>query len=289
MNMDSYQQALNQYSVSKEKAEAIIQAALAYEKPKAEKRIVVQISWAVAACLAIVVAVVGFRQATTPTPKEDFPVIYTSGTENNTSSSSAQASHEASKSEETTKATNNNTQSSNSIATTSTQLKNDIVWNDVELASAMMYKDPDAEHVTITFANFVELLGYDPTPAYIPAGFKQSPLGDQSVFFNPDGSPTEYYCFYGIGYTAAHGYMGVRVGPVLVDAHSDVPMEFDELKTTTINGVVYSFRKNVTPEKWEESKTADLMVSFQKKGNYYYVYSQGNVTEDEFLQMVLSL
>lgn len=169
-------------------------------------------------------------------------------------------------------------------------------WNKVQSGgSLMMYKDPNAVARKVTFSEFCDILGYNPTPAYIPAGYENTSREEYTFYVNPDGSWADYYSFYTLGYTKGQDKISIRISPVEVYANNDVPLNNQALQKSTFNGFEATLMKNNLTEgeikayKEVGSNPIDLSAVFQIRGVNYYAFTRGDVPAEEFLKVLQSL
>lgn len=169
-------------------------------------------------------------------------------------------------------------------------------WNTVQSGgSLMMYKDPNAVARKVTFSEFCDILGYNPTPAYIPAGYENTSREEYTFYVNPDGSWADYYSFYTFGYTKGQDKILIRISPAEVYANNDVPLNNQALQKSTFNGFEATLMKNnLTKDEIKAYKEAgsnpiNLSAVFQIRGVNYYAFTRGNVPEEEFLKVLQSL
>lgn len=161
----------------------------------------------------------------------------------------------------------------------------------------MMYKDPNAVAREVTFSDFCDILGYDPTPAYIPAGYENTSREACTFYVNPDGSWADYYSFFALGCTKGQDDITIYIAPagVKVYANNDVPLNNQELQKSTFDGFeAILMKNNPTPGEIKAfhnagSSPIDLSAVFQIHGVNYYAFTRGNVSEEEFLKVLQSL
>lgn len=176
-------------------------------------------------------------------------------------------------------------------------------WNEAKTSgiAAMMYKDPNAVHTEVNRAEFNKRIGYDPAPKYVPQGYKRQDSMRKNafiIFVNPDGSWADYWSFDTMLYENSDGNgICIRVSPagVKVNADNDVVTFTEEPKISYFDGFTATLNKIIPYEGEIEADKAEgllprqLSARFQINGNDYYVYTRGNVPEEEFLRVIQSL
>ena len=171
-------------------------------------------------------------------------------------------------------------------------------WNDVHSeGDTMMYKDPNAVPREVSFSELCGILGYDPTPTYIPQGFAVTSQKVSTFYVNPDGSWADYYSFFALGYTKGQDDITIYVVPAGVEvyANNDVPLNNQVFQKSTFDGFeAILMKNNPTPEEIKADQqdgisSLDLSAVFQIRGVNYYAYTRGNVPTEEFLKVLQSL
>ena len=158
-----------------------------------------------------------------------------------------------------------------------------------------MYKDPNATGRDVSFEEFCDSLGYDPRPKYVPQGFEDTTSNKWSFYFNPDGSPTDYYSFYPLVYAKGQDRIVIRISVSEVYADNDVPMNNQELQKSSFDGFEAILMKNnpspaeIRADQSHGEKSLDLSAVFQIHENSYYAYTLGDVPAEEFLKVLQSL
>lgn len=285
--MDMYRKTLDRCTVSDEKTQEILDNIVA-RKDKAQnkepdqnkKTIRRYLPVAVAACVALVIVVASIQFS----QHGDLPGIVIEG------NSQTSANGEV----------NPSTPSSGDDKNESKPaLNGKYHWNNVQSGGdTMMYKDPNAVPREVSFSEFCGILGYDPTPTYIPQGFAVTTQKVSTFYVNPDGSWADYYSFYALGYTKGQNHITIYIAPAGVEvyANNDVPeINNDELQISTFDGFEATLMKNEpsaeTIEIFEKNgwELVDLSAVFQIRGVNYYAFTNGDVSADEFLKVLQSL
>lgn len=303
--MNLYRKTLDRCTVSDEKAQEILDEIVA-RKDKAQnsepdqnkKTIRRYVSVAAAACvaLAIIIAGVQVSQHGGLPGLSPVPVVEQSSQ----SAASEQPKPVESSAVETPSETSpiDKTEPETPTVVVPPTPNGKFYWNNIRSGGAtMMYKDPDAVARQVSFSEFCNILGYDPTPTYIPQGFEVTSQKVSTFYVNPDGSWADYYSFFALGCTKGQDDITIYVAPAGVEvyANNDVPMDSQELQASTFDGFEATLMKNnPTPEEIEADRQAgissfDLSAVFQIRGNNYYAYTRGNVPADEFVKVIQSL
>ena len=171
-------------------------------------------------------------------------------------------------------------------------------WNDVHSeGDTMMYKDPNAVPREVSFSEFCGILGYDPTPTYIPQGFAITSQKVSTFYVNPDGSWADYYSFFALRYTKGQDDITVYIAPAGVEvyANNDVPLNNQALQKSTFNGFEAILMKNnpteeeIKADQQDGFSSIDLSAVFQIRSVNYYAFTRGNVPAEEFLKVLQSL
>lgn len=175
-------------------------------------------------------------------------------------------------------------------------------WNEAKTSgiAAMMYKDPEAVYQKVSRDEFNKRIGYDPAPKYVPQGYKTQSESkrDVPIYVNPDGSWANDWSFDELWYKNENGNeIIIRVSPagVKVNADNDVVTFTEEPKISYFDGFTATLNKIIPYEGEIEADKAEgllprqLSARFQINGNDYYVYTRGNVPEEEFLRVIQSL
>lgn len=158
-----------------------------------------------------------------------------------------------------------------------------------------MYKDPNATGRDVSFEEFCDSLGYDPRPKYVPQGFEDTTSNKWLFYFNPDGSPADYYSSYPLVYAKGQDRIVICISVAEVYADNDVPMNNQELQKSSFDGFEAILMKNnpspaeIRVDQSHGEKSLDLSAVFQIHENSYYAYTLGDVPAEEFLKVLQSL
>lgn len=249
---------------------------------------------AVAACAVLAVVVIGVGLL----GEGGFPILSPAGTNSGEASSTEKPTTSDTSREETHSRLTAATDSAPSVPAPPV-LNGEYYWNEVHSGTAnMMYKDPDAVAREVAFSDFCDILGYDPTPTYIPQGFELTIRKEPFVFYvNPDGSWADYYSFFSLGCSKGQDDISIRIAPAGVEvyANNDVPLNNQVLQKSTFDGFEAILMKNnptageIKAYKDAGSNPIDLSAIFQIRGVNYYACTRGNVDADEFLRVIQSL
>lgn len=304
MNMDSYQEALDSYSISDSTTEKIFQNMVESKEPAhraARTNIKKCMISAAVGCAAIACAFIGGHFLNSPTPE-----VITPSPIDTTSHSTEQATlppHTESNSPSTTNQISRKTESpkpessTNPVSTPETQPPTSpivsvdgVIWNRVKPGpSSMMYKDPDATAQYFDLAKFIDYVGYDPFPKQLPEGYELQGTYGKELYFNPDGSPTDYYCGFGLTYYNGEKSITVSAGKAKLNAHSSVAIYDDSQQKLSLSKVKEHdvLLKVFTPPILSYNVTRS--AEFQIDGLNYYVYATNDVSPEDFLEVIASL
>lgn len=177
-------------------------------------------------------------------------------------------------------------------------------WNEANTTgiAAMMYKDPKAVYKEVSRDEFNKRIGYDPTPKYIPHGYKtpRTSRKDVPIYVNPDGSWADCWSFDELWYKNENGNeIIIRVSPTGVKVYADNDVFSyaftEEPKISYFDGFTATL-SNIIPDEGELEddkmhgiQPRQFAATFQINGNDYYAYTRGNVPEEEFLRVIQSL
>lgn len=309
MNMDLYKKALDQYSVSNETTNRTITALIqtAEKKPHRIMRLAIP---AIASCAAMACAVLCFLVTGVPLPpvlnhSEPLVPAETSSASFGTGTLSNDGSSQVSKSTSPPVRTDAaSSQPPESILppvfSTEPTLQappaqaDTVIWNPVKGASVatIMYKDPQATSENYSLDKFIQYIGYNPFPKQLPKGYQFMGLDEpvKSLYFNPDGTPTDYYCDFGLAYFNGDKAICVVASKAKINVHPALSIyeTQQELALTNLNGISILFREFLPPKPYPEfniTRTAELQV----QDLHYYVYAMNEVTAEDFLSIVEEL
>lgn len=313
----TYCNAVDACTVDDAKAEEILSnltAAPAQKPPEKSKQGIYRryVTAAVAACAVLAVAAVGvglFGEGGFPTlppapvgvSSEEAASSATQSAPDDTSSEEASSTAKPTTSdtsrEETPSQPTSATEGTSSVPVPPTP-NGEYYWNVVQSGGlTMMYKDPNAVAREVTFSDFCDILGYDPTPTYIPEGYENTSREAYTFYVNPDGSWADHYSFFSLGCSKGQDDISIRIAPTGVEvyANNDVPLNNQALQKSAFDGFeAILMKNNPTPEEIKAYEDAgrtpiDLSAIFQIRGANYYAYTRGNVDADEFLRVIQSL
>jgi len=302
MNMVLYKEALDSYSVSESTTKKIMQNMLGFAKqPQSHlKRYILS---SAVGCAAIVFSVmaVRFMNSLSPIPVNPIPdnsinysttqtksnqVVATVSETKRTSSTFPTISQH-----QTTAETRTSTPTSPTRPSKASIPQDDIVWNPVcRGPSSTMYRDPNAVAQEFNLNKFVQYVGYNPFPEHLPEGYKYLGVDEQQLYFNPDGTPTDYCCAFGLSYYNGDKRITVTASRAKLHTHTSEVIYSDnprEVSLSKVNGITVLLRE------FAPSKTYSLDVTrsaeFQINGLNYYVYAVNDVSPDDFLEVITSL
>lgn len=114
---------------------------------------------------------------------------------------------------------------------------NEAVW----VTSQTVAPDPGSRRETWTFLQFCELIGFDPTPGYIPEGLAPArENGEQGLYFFADGKPARL-CIWTLAYFDAEDtfspYAGVFISPAGVPRNSYLKYIVTDRQESSVGGV----------------------------------------------------
>ena len=303
--MDMYRKTLDRCTVSDEKAQEILDGIVARKnkaqnnEPEQNKKTIRRyVSAAVAACAALAIIIAGVQISRHGSLPGLSPVPIVDQSQSSQPAASEQSQPVESSALETPSGTSpiDKTESKTPAVVVPSTPNGKFYWNDVRSGGdTLMYKDPNATGRDVSFEEFCDSLGYDPRPKYVPQGFEDTTSNKWPFYFNPDGSPTDYYSFYPLVYVKGQDRIVIRISVAEVYADNDVPMNNQELQKSSFDGFEAILMKNnpspaeIRADQSHGEKSLDLSAVFQIHENSYYAYTLGDVPAEEFLKVLQSL